>query len=63
MGYMAKVSGVDISDLPLKGPELAFIAYPAALTLMPFPNFWSVLFFCFLFSLGVDTQVKKEMQH
>jgi len=56
MGHMAKVAGVPISELPLAGPDLVFVAYPAALTLMPGATLWAIAFFVMLFFLGVDTQ-------
>ena len=56
MGHMAKVAGVSISELPLAGPDLVFVAYPAALTLMPGSNIWAIFFFIMLFSLGIDTE-------
>lgn len=39
------------------GPGLAFIAYPEALSRLPFPHFWSVLFFLTLVLVAIDTQV------
>lgn len=45
MGYMSKLSGIPIQDLPLKGPDLTFIAYPAVLSMMPFANLWAIVFF------------------
>ncbi|KAL1444313.1 hypothetical protein MTO96_029923 [Rhipicephalus appendiculatus] len=40
-----------------RGPGLAFITYPAALSLISFPNLGAVLFFAMLFFLGVDSQM------
>jgi len=56
MGHMAFVANVHISQLPLQGPDLVFVAYPAALSLMPAPTVWAILFFVMLYFLGIDTE-------
>jgi len=55
IGHMADVEDLDVSELELEGPKLAFIAYPNALTLMPGTNIWSILFFIMLVTLGMDS--------
>ncbi|WAR07897.1 S6A11-like protein [Mya arenaria] len=55
LGFLAKETGVSIDDLPFSGASLAFIAYPEALSRLPLPNLWAVLFFITLILVSVDT--------
>nr|XP_046175454.1 sodium- and chloride-dependent GABA transporter 2-like isoform X1 [Oncorhynchus gorbuscha]XP_046175455.1 sodium- and chloride-dependent GABA transporter 2-like isoform X1 [Oncorhynchus gorbuscha] len=56
LGFMAQEQGVDIADVAQSGPGLAFIAYPRAVAMMPFPQLWAVCFFLMIIMLGLDTQ-------
>ncbi|XP_056334167.1 sodium- and chloride-dependent GABA transporter 2-like isoform X2 [Danio aesculapii] len=56
LGFMAHVQGVPIEEVAESGPGLAFIAYPQAVAMMPFPQLWAVCFFIMIVFLGLDTQ-------
>uniref|UniRef100_A0A3B3RPV9 Transporter n=1 Tax=Paramormyrops kingsleyae TaxID=1676925 RepID=A0A3B3RPV9_9TELE len=56
LGFMAYEQGVDISMVAESGPGLAFIAYPRAVAMMPFPQLWAIFFFVMIILLGLDSQ-------
>uniref|UniRef100_A0A3B3BI31 Transporter n=1 Tax=Oryzias melastigma TaxID=30732 RepID=A0A3B3BI31_ORYME len=56
LGYMSQKQGVDISVVAESGPGLVFIVYPQAVTLLPWPQLWSVCFFAMIILLGIDSQ-------
>lgn len=39
----------------MTGPGLIFIVYPEAIANMIVPNFWSIIFFIMLITLGLDS--------
>uniref|UniRef100_A0A673J5L4 Transporter n=1 Tax=Sinocyclocheilus rhinocerous TaxID=307959 RepID=A0A673J5L4_9TELE len=55
LGFMAHEQGVPIEEVAESGPGLAFIAYPQAVAMMPFPQLWAVCFFIMIILLGLDT--------
>ncbi|XP_073689372.1 sodium- and chloride-dependent GABA transporter 2-like [Garra rufa] len=55
LGFMALKQGVPIEEVAESGPGLAFIAYPQAVAMMPFPQLWAVCFFIMIILLGIDT--------
>ena len=57
LGFMATELGVEVSDVINSGSGLVFVVYPAALSMMPFPPLWSVLFFLMFMTVGLGTQV------
>ncbi|XP_068220313.1 sodium- and chloride-dependent glycine transporter 2-like [Palaemon carinicauda] len=56
LGFLATELGVEVPDVVDSGSGLAFVVYPAAVTRMPVPPVWSILFFTMLITLGLDSQ-------
>ncbi|CAG5131873.1 unnamed protein product, partial [Candidula unifasciata] len=56
LGFMSYSSGTPIETVVAQGPGLTFVAYPEAVSLMPFSHVWAVLFFLMIFTVGVDSQ-------
>lgn len=57
LGFMSHSTGIPVAHVATGGPGLAFVTYPEAMAMMPFPNMWAVLFFVMLFLLGIDSVV------
>lgn len=56
LGFMSHVTGLPVSSVATGGPALAFITYPEAIGMLPFPQFWAIIFFLMLFFLGLDSE-------
>ncbi|XP_054640148.1 solute carrier family 6 member 11a isoform X1 [Dunckerocampus dactyliophorus] len=56
LGYMSQKQGMDITSVAESGPGLVFIVYPQAVSLLPWPQVWSVCFFTMIILLGIDGQ-------
>lgn len=56
LGYIAKAQGKEIEEILEQGPGLVFMVIPEAIRNMPAAPAWSLLFFCMIFLLGIDSQ-------
>jgi len=55
LGYVSNELGIPIEEISQGGMDLAFIAYPGMMTLLPWPNMWSIFFFVMLITVGIDS--------
>uniref|UniRef100_A0A8C6YG50 Transporter n=1 Tax=Naja naja TaxID=35670 RepID=A0A8C6YG50_NAJNA len=56
LGHMAFRANKKVSEVVDSGFDLAFVAYPEALSQLPVAPLWSFLFFFMLLLLGLDSQ-------
>ncbi|XP_024137396.1 sodium- and chloride-dependent GABA transporter 2 isoform X2 [Oryzias melastigma] len=56
LGFMSYEQNIHISEVAESGPGLAFIAYPRAVSMMPFSPLWACCFFIMIVFLGLDSQ-------
>ncbi|GMT36722.1 hypothetical protein PFISCL1PPCAC_28019, partial [Pristionchus fissidentatus] len=56
MGFLAKQSGLPLSQVVQSGTTLTFVAYPEAMMRMPLPYVWATAFFTMFLLLGVSSQ-------
>lgn len=56
IGYLAMSQGVGIEQLGIAGPQLAFITYPAAISLFPVATaVFGIFFYLALLTFGIDS--------
>ncbi|GBN80292.1 Sodium-dependent dopamine transporter [Araneus ventricosus] len=60
LGYMAHKHNVPINSVATDGHGLVFQVYPEAIATLPGGQFWAVLFFIMLLSLGLDSAVSSS---
>lgn len=58
IGYLSKVTGLEIDKVVQAGQGLAFVVYPFAVTTIKGAPFWSILFFLMMLVLGLDSSVR-----
>jgi len=55
VGHVSHILDIPIDKVSTSGLDLAFVAYPGMLNLLAGSNFWAVLFFLMLLTLGIDS--------
>lgn len=55
LGHVSDKLDISIDEIQIEGIELAFVAYPAMLSLLPGSNIWAVIFFVMLIVIGIDS--------
>ena len=54
--------GLDtVEGVVSEGPGLVFVVFPQALSNLPLPQIWAVIFFAMLVMLGVDSQARRRI--
>lgn len=55
LGHVSHSLGISIDEIEIEGIELAFVAYPAMLSMLPGSNIWAIIFFVMLIVIGIDS--------
>lgn len=55
LGHVSSTLGIPIEEMEIEGIELAFVAYPAMLSMLPGSNIWAIIFFLMLIVIGIDS--------
>ncbi|KRY15484.1 Sodium- and chloride-dependent GABA transporter 1 [Trichinella patagoniensis] len=57
LGHLSMTLQVPLNDVVQSGVGLIFQVYPEAISRLPIPQLWSVLFFLMIAILGIDSQI------
>ncbi|KRX95906.1 Sodium- and chloride-dependent GABA transporter 1 [Trichinella pseudospiralis] len=57
LGHLSMTLKVSLNDVVQSGVGLIFQVYPEAVSRLPIPQLWSVLFFLMIAILGIDSQI------
>jgi SNF family Na+-dependent transporter len=55
VGHFCHTNGTSINELSLSGLELVFNVFPKAISILPWPNIWFLIFCVVLILLGIDS--------
>jgi len=55
VGHVAHVLNLPIEKVSTSGLDLAFVAYPGMINMLAGSNFWAIIFFMMLVTLGIDS--------
>ena len=55
LGHVSTTLDIGIDEIEIEGIELAFVAYPAMLSMLPGSNIWAIIFFVMLIVIGIDS--------
>uniref|UniRef100_T1IM09 Transporter n=1 Tax=Strigamia maritima TaxID=126957 RepID=T1IM09_STRMM len=56
LGYISEMLQMDIKKVVDEEPGLIFVVMPEAVSKLPFPQFWSLLYFLMFLSTGINSQ-------
>ena len=56
LGSLAFTQQTTVDNVVTQGPGLVFVVFPHALSQLPLPQLWAVVFFSMLVCLGIDSQ-------
>ena len=55
LGHVSTTLNISIDEIDIEGIQLAFVAYPAMISMLPGSNIWAIIFFVMLILIGIDS--------